>query len=333
MEIVIRKTLYPSDNRGADTRFLSVDQFVEMPAGGPSEGEGVLWLDFYGVLSASLISHLVTVWGLHALAIHAASDSSASTRLQEYSTHISLGLRVITGDTGSMTAAARISILMGQGFLMTFHEKEEPVLASVQERIADRLPRSSGAAYLMYEMLDGLMEGYFEAIEGISELIDDLDARLTERDDAKSLARLQEEILGIKRRLLVLHRALTPLRDSLQSIRHTDGGLINDTDRAYLRHAADQVLSILDNIASDREILAGASEILMSAATKHMNEVMTFLTVFTAFFIPINFIAGFYGMNLIMPEFGMKGAYPVVIAVMATIVASMFLWFRRRGWL
>lgn len=306
---------------------------MEMPPGSPSEGDGVLWLDFNGKLDDKLIARLVSDWGLHALAIHTVTDASASTRLQEYATHISLGLIVITGDTVNMTAAGRISILLGQGFLITFHENGEPMLTAVRDRIADRLPQSSGAAYLLYEILDVLMEGYFEAIEGISDRIDDLDARLTERDDAKSLARLQEEILLIKRRLLGLHRALVPLRDSLQSIRQTDDGLINDTDRAYLRHAADQVLAVLDNVANDREILAGASEILMSAATKRMNEVMTFLTVFTAFFIPINFIASVYGMNLIMPEVGMKGAYPVVIAAMATIVAAMYLWFRRRGWL
>ncbi len=79
------------------------------------------------------------------------------------------------------------------------------------------------------------------------------------------------------------------------------------------RHVADQAQSIVDYISVEREILVGINDPLVSAAGKRMNEVMTFLTVFTTFFIPINFIASVYGMNLIIPEFGWKAAYPAVI--------------------
>lgn len=293
-----------------------------------------VWIDFEGVMDPAVAERLTDAWNLHALAVHMASDPAAgSVRLQEHASHLSLGLTAVPEGGADPDGQRRIGVVMGRDYLLTFHAGREPVVESMAERLATGIPSKAGAAYLLYELLDMLLEGYFESTESISEAIDSLDARLTDRNDAKSLARMQEEILTIKKRLLALHRALIPLRDSLQSMRQTDGGLIRDSDRAYLRHASDQVLSILDTVSGDRDVLAGASEILMSAGTKRMNEVMTFLTVFTTFFIPINFIASVYGMNLLMPEFGYRWSYPIVLGVMAVIVAGMFLWFRRRGWL
>ncbi len=329
----IRMTTYHAGQSGVETVSLTPAQFIELPAGDASGTGGVVWFDFRGPMDKAIAARLIDGWDLHALAVHAVTDLSGIVRLQEYATHVALALTVIATDTADTAGVRRIGLLLGRGYLMTYHEGDERVIADVSDRIGDRIPQKSGSAYLLYELLDCLLEDYFEAIERISERIDDLDSRLTERDDSKTQARLQEEILSIKRQLLVLNRALTPLRDSLQSIRHTDGGLISDSDRAYLGHASNQVLSILESVISDREILTGAAELLMSTATKRMNEVMTFLTVFTTLFIPINFIASFYGMNLMIPEFGMHNAYPVVIGVMVAIVAGMFLWFRRRGWL
>jgi magnesium transporter len=71
----------------------------------------------------------------------------------------------------------------------------------------------------------------------------------------------------------------------------------------------------------------------MSAASNRMNEIMTFLTVFTTFFIPVNFVTSYYGMNLIMPETHLAITYPIVIALLAVMIAFMYVWFRRKHWL
>ena len=93
------------------------------------------------------------------------------------------------------------------------------------------------------------------------------------------------------------------------------------------------MLQLLDTVETYREVLSNTSELMMSAASNRMNEVMTLLTVITSFFIPLTFIAGFYGMNLMMPEFKIPVAYPVVIGVMIVTVIAMFIMFRRKKWL
>jgi len=293
----------------------------------------VHWFDFSGALDPAVARRLTDSWNLHSLAVDAASASTHSSRLQEYADHLLLGLDALETFQDPVPVFRRIWVLAGPGFFMTFHDAEEPLIDVVRQRVGGRIPSQAGPGYLLYELADALLEGYYGAIESISDEIDLLDARITERAWKSRENPEGNELSAVKRRLLAIHRALSPLRDSLQSFRHSDAGVILEADRAYLRHVADQAQSIVDNISVAREILVGINDTLVSAAGKQMNEVMTFLTVFTTFFIPINFIASVYGMNLIIPEFGWKAAYPAVIGLMVSIVLGMYFWFRRKGWL
>lgn len=332
----INLTTYPHEEALCEAVLLSPDSFLEMPPEPSPDKENkgrVNWFDFSGTLDPAVARRLTESWKLHSLAVGAAAATTRSSRLQEYADHLLLGLDALASFRDAVPDFRRIWVLTGPGFFMTFHESEEPLIDVVRQRVNGRIPPHTGPGYLLYELADALLEGYYDAVESLSEQIDLLDDRITERAWKSRKNPEGNDLSAVKRRLLALHRALSPLRDSLQSFRHTDEGVIQEADRAYLRHAADQAQSIVDNISVAREILVGINDALVSAAGKRMNEVMTFLTVFTTFFIPINFIASLYGMNLIIPEFGWKAAYPVVIGLMLSIVLAMYVWFRRKGWL
>ena len=104
--------------------------------------------------------------------------------------------------------------------------------------------------------------------------------------------------------------------------------------RVYLRDSFDHAAQISDVLDTFREIAIGLVEIYLSSVSHRTNEIIKVLTILSSIFIPLTFIVGVYGMNFVhMPELKWVGGYPMVLVLMAVVSLSIFMWFRRRGWL
>jgi magnesium transporter len=295
------------------------------------EAAGV-WLDYTSRPAEPEIAELAGRLSIHPIALRNLFDEALRPRLQEFGSTVFLGARAVVqdGDAGELLLAP-ISFFLGTGFLLTAHPQAVPIV----ERARSRLESNAGSAqamgtdYLLYLLLDCLVDDYYSEVDQMAEAIDEIDSRAGETYDKH----LQADVLRSKRRLLVLHKAITPLRDILLNLRRTDQKIVSPHTEVYLRDIFEHILQLLDTIDTYREVLSNTTELAMAAASNRMNEVMTVLTVITSFFIPLNFIVGYFGMNLIMPEANRSVTYPIVIVIMVTTVLSMFYWFKRKKWL
>ncbi len=299
------------------------------------------WLDLQAEPDAAFKEMMQMRLGIHPIALKSLFDDVRHPRMLEFADHFYMGFKVVVAGPGPDNAVESsglhltfLSLVLGPHFIITAHLEPLSLLDRTLERLKANANQvqSVGTGRLLYLLLDSLVDDYFDRLDELAEAIDDIDARATELT-VKPDRQLQHDILDSKRQLLAMHQAIAPLRDALLNMRRTDGALIGEANELYLRDIFEHILQLLDTIETYREVLSNTTELIMSAASNRMNEIMTFLTVFTTFFIPLNFIAGFYGMNLIMPENRQAVTYPIVIVIMLLLILGMFLWFRRKKWL
>ncbi len=311
---------------------ISESSLNELPALLGEKGH-FAWIDITSSPDQQFLNQLEQHLGLHEIALDNLFDNLKNPRLLEFDDHLLLGARVLNL-SGDEIALSNLGIVLGKGFLLTAHDEALPWLDRVIQRVFANSNQvlSKGPDRLLYIALDTLVDDYYEILDTLSETIDDIDDRATELAHKTDII-IQRDILTTKRRLLAIHRAVAPLRDALLNLRRTNRTLISESSELYLRDVFEHILQLLDTVETYREILSSTTELIMSAASNRMNEIMTFLTVFTTFFIPINFITSYYGMNLIMPEAKAAITYPIMIALMASLLGLMFVWFKRKKWL
>ncbi len=190
--------------------------------------------------------------------------------------------------------------------------------------------RSMGADYLLYSLMDAVVDGYFQTCEELGEEIEDLEDELLANAEPRAVA----DIHQLKREVIFLRKSVWPLREVINGMMREESELIHRDTVVFLRDVYDHTVQVIDTVESARDILAGLLDLYLSSISNRMNEVMKVLTIIATVFIPLTFIAGVYGMNFhYMPELAWKWSYPVVLAAMAAVAGVMLYFFRRKGWL
>ena len=297
----------------------------------------VTWVNIDGLGDAAVLEQLGAEFGLHRLALEDVVNTHQRPKLERYEGHHFLVLRMADGDGASGLGTEQLALFFGPGFVLTFQERAGDCFDPVRQRVrgGQGRIRASGADYLAYALLDSVIDAYFPVVEAAGERLETL-----EDDVLAGRARdLLPRIHGIRRDLLMMRRALWPLREAVSLLQREEEAAVTPETRVYLRDVYDHVINLLDMLENLREIAAGLMELHLTAVSKRMNEVMQVLTVISTIFMPLTFIVGVYGMNFDpdaspwnMPELRWRWGYPFVIAVMAGTVVAMLVSFRRRGW-
>ncbi len=298
----------------------------------------VTWVNVDGLGDAAVLEQLGAEFGLHRLALEDVVNTHQRAKLERYEGHHFLVLRMADGDGASGLGTEQLGLFFGPGFVLTFQERAGDCFDPVRQRVrgGQGRIRASGADYLAYALLDSVIDAYFPVVEAAGERLE-----LLEDDVLAGRARdLLPRIHGIRRDLLVMRRALWPLREAVSLLQREEEAAVTPETRVHLRDVYDHVINLLDMLENLREIAAGLMELHLTAVSKRMNEVMQVLTVISTIFMPLTFIVGVYGMNFDpdsspwnMPELRWRWGYPFAIAVMVGTVVAMLLFFRRRGWL
>jgi magnesium transporter len=143
-----------------------------------------------------------------------------------------------------------------------------------------------------------------------------------------------ERLHHLKREMVVIRRAVWPLRDLTNGLVRSDSPLIQQATRVFLRDVYDHAVQIIDTVEGLRDVVSGVLDLYLSNLSHRTNEVMKVLTIMATIFIPLTFMAGLYGMNFEnMPELHWPWAYPVLLAAMVLTAMGMVVVFRRKGWI
>jgi len=293
----------------------------------------VIWIDVDGLGDTTIISEIGRLFEFHKLALEDVVHTHQRAKVERYDRHLFAVARMPITMSDQPWRTEQISFFLGERYLVTFQERTGgDCLDCVRLRIRTGLGRvrPAGPDYLMYALLDAILDNYFPLVEDCGERLDVLETEAFERPASDTMSRLHQ----VKRDLLTVRRAVWPMRDALHVLLREESTLVTEETRVFLRDCHDHTIQIIDLVEAYRDVTAGLTDLYVSALGMRTNEIMRVLTVISTIFIPLTFIVGLYGMNFEhMPELHMPNAYPIVLLVMLGISAGLLIWFHRSGWL
>lgn len=293
----------------------------------------VSWLNIIGLHDIEIMQKISKHFVIHPLVIEDILNTEQRPKIEIYDAYIFISLKMLTYNTTLKEIEnEQISLILGKQFVLSFQEKQGDVLTPVRDRIeggSGRL-RKSGSDYLMYAILDIIIDHYFYVLECIDEEINQLEDKIINSPDQEYL----ERIHYLKRELVNFRRSVWPVREIVSSLTRDEYQLVQQTTEPFLRDLYDHVFSISEMIESLRDMASGLMDVYLSNVSNRMNEVMKVLTIIATIFIPLSFFAGIYGMNFeFMPELKWHYGYFALWGVILIIAGGMLYYFRRKKWL
>lgn len=296
----------------------------------------VVWINVDGVEHTDTVRRLGELFGLHRLALEDVVNVPQQPKVEDYGEYLFIVARMARLEAAVDTE--QIGMFLGRGFVLTFQERRGDPLDPVRERIRGRIGRirSAGADYLAYAVLDAIVDYYFPVLEGIGDRLDQMEDDILAGPNRETMPRLY----AIKRDITTLRRALWPARDALNSLVRDPLPHVEDETRIYLRDCYDHVIQSIELVESYRDLTSSLTDLYLSSVGQRTNEIMKVLTIFSAIFIPLTFIAGIYGMNFDpdaspwnMPELEWFWGYPFALVLMVGVALGMLTFFWRKGWI
>ncbi len=296
----------------------------------------LVWINVSGLADVNLIEKLGQQFNIHPLALEDVVHIPQRAKVEEFENCLFAVFRMAVCE-GDSHALEQVSLFLGKNFVLTFQERPGDVFEPVRERIRKGRPRIRMARpdYLVYALMDAVVDGYFPVLELYSDRLDSLEERILNNPTQK----MMEEVYRIKRELQLLRHCIWPLREAIGNLTAGEHDLVNSETSVFLRDCQDHVIQVLDILENYRERISGLTDLYLSSISNKMNEVMKVLTIIATIFMPLGFLAGIYGMNFDssspynMPELSSPYGYPILLSVMALVGMGMLLYFRSLGWL
>jgi len=308
---------------------LHVEQVDQLSS--PAD-ESVIWINVGGVHKVEMVETLGKQFSLHPLLLEDVTNTDQRPKLDDYEAYIFLVMKMLSLTDRKDIAVEQVSFVLGKNYVISFQENGTDVFQPVRERLRGgkgRL-RQSGADYLLYALVDAIVDQYFAVLELSGEQIEAVQQAVVDDPKPETL----NEIHALKRQLLFVRRAVWPLRDVMTNLSRSDCPFLQHPTKVFFRDVYDHVVQIVDTIEILREMVSASLDIYLSSVSYRLNAIMRVLTVITTIFMPLSFIASIYGMNFeYMPELRSPWGYPLVLGVMAAVGMGMLVLFRNKRWL
>jgi len=290
------------------------------------------WINIDGIHEVETIEKMGQFFNLHPLLLEDIMNTDQRPKMEAYDDYLFIVLKMFFYDKKEESAITeQISIVLGTDYVISFQERESNIFAPVLERLKNgkwRI-RKMGPDYLVYSLIDVIIDNYFLILEELGERVDNLEVQLVTSPQTETLKSIQT----LKREMIFLRRSVWPLREVISSMERGESPLIQSSTYVYLRDIYDHTIQAIDTIETYRDMLSGMLDIYLSSVSNKLNEVMRVLTVIATIFIPLTFIVGVYGMNFeLMPELKWRWGYPSVVGLMLVISLLMLYYFKRKKW-
>lgn len=291
-----------------------------------------VWLDLHGDLDKETMEQLQTHFSIHPLALEDCMDPNQTPKVEEYDDFVFILFKSIDVVKDELLSH-RYNIFLGKKFIITITDQRSDLLSDIRKRIRLRQPQvvSLGASYLSYVIIDAIVDSYFPEMEEMGESIDELEEDVLEHPSKDILEKIHDK----KRELIIIRKVLWPHRELLATLYR--GGVKETNSKAVMfayRDVYDHMTQILEILETQRDILNAVMVLYQSAVNNNLNEVMKVLTVISTIFIPMTFIAGWYGMNFrYMPEIYWMYGYVMVWCILLSMITTMVIYFWKKRWI
>ncbi|MBE9609016.1 magnesium/cobalt transporter CorA [Chitinilyticum piscinae] len=318
----------PEPGDFVETQFTAVEQGRVYQPKYP-----VLWLNLHGLENQALLQLVGERFRLHPLTLEDILNTQQRPKVEAYPHYLFITVRLHSLDENGNLEGEQVSIVLGRGFVLTFQEKPTGTFAGLREglRRGESLVRRFGADYLVYSILDKLVDRDFTVLERLGDISDDLEDEMLESGTQPGqLRRLQQ----MRRSLQGMRRGLWPLRELINTLQRDEQDYFHDETQLYLRDVYDHSVQLIETVETLREALAGQQDTYHSLQGHKLNLQMRRLTVITIVFMPLTLITGIFGMNFEhMPGLKWQWGFGATMLAMALITTVLTLLFRNRRWM
>ncbi|RME31941.1 magnesium and cobalt transport protein CorA [Candidatus Woesearchaeota archaeon] len=294
-------------------------------------GKGVTWIQVNGIHDTAIIEQLGRQFSLHPLLLEDVAHAEQRPKIEEFDDKLFVVLRVLDYE-GKHLSSQQLSLVLGKNLVLSFQEEESGLFQALRAHIKNPKSRfrTRKADYLLYAIIDLIIDHYFVCLEALGETVERLNEELLHDPSPEKV----KDIQHLKHIAITLRRSVWPLREVIGGLERNDSGLITKGTHIYLRDVYDHTIQVIDSIETLRDNLSGMLDLYLSSVSNRMNEIMQVLTIISTIFIPLTFITGVYGMNFRnMPELSWQYGYFGALAVMLIIAITMVLYFKKKKWL
>lgn len=293
--------------------------------------KGITWINVEGLHDEKIIEEICTFFGIHKLTMEDILSVGQRPKLEEHGEYLHVVLKMLmVGDEETKVSYEQLSFIKKGNVLITFQEKKGDVFDGVRRRLKEgKGIRNRSADYVMYALMDAVVDYYFVILEVFGEQLEEVESFLLENPDKSTLNRLHL----LRRETLNIRRSIYPLREVVSSFEKIEEPMVAKEVKVFIRDLYDHTIQVIDTVEVFREIASGLLDLYMNSVSNKMNEVMKVLTIIATIFIPLTFIVGVYGMNFDnIPELHFQNGYFIVWGLMVFLFVGMLFYFKNKKW-
>jgi magnesium transporter len=290
------------------------------------------WISVEGIHDVNILEKLGNYFGIHPLVLEDIMNTKQRPKIENYEEYTFVVVKKLFYDNKiDEFTNEQESFILAENYIISFSEGKTELYNPVRERIKEGVNRfrKMGVDYLLYTLLDVIVDNYFVALEELGDTTEILEDELVSNPSPDTL----QAIHKLREQLLYLHKSVWPLREVIGSLERSVTSLVKESTEIYIRDLYDHVIQVMDTTETLRDILSGMLDMYLSSVSNRMNEIMKVLTIISTVFIPLSFIVGLYGMNFKnMPEYNWPWMYTVVWIIIILVATLMLVFFKKKKW-
>lgn len=296
------------------------------------KSDSITWINIDGLHNIELIEQVGKEFDLHPLMLEDLVNTKHRPKMEEFANCLFISIKMLGISANKRNVVSeQVSFVVGDSWLISFQEQEGDVFDELRSRIrhGKGVVRHKSIDYLLYRLIDIIVDNYFFVTEHFSAISEKLEAEVIENPDKEVLMKIQQ----LKKQIINFKRSTLPLREAASSLNKNES-VVQVENKPYFFDVYEHIIQLNENVEEQREVLATIMDLYLSGNSNKMNEVMKVLTIISTIFIPLTFIAGIYGMNFeIIPELKWDYGYLAVWILMIVLIIIMVILFRRKKWL
>ncbi|HZG01377.1 MAG TPA: magnesium/cobalt transporter CorA [Chitinophagales bacterium] len=290
------------------------------------------WLNVDGLHDLETIECIGKRYNVHPLVMEDIVNTQQRPKVEDYGDYLYIVLKMLEYDyENSEVVMEQMSFILGSDYVISFQEIPGDTFDAVRTRLRSSSSRfrQFGPDYLLYALMDRIVDDYFIVMEKLGEELEEFEELIYTNPNLEIAERLNK----LRRNSIYVRKSVWPLREMVNHMSNGDYKQITKRTRTYMRDLYDHTVQVLDTVETYRDIQGGIKDVYQSNLNLRMNEVMKVLTIISTIFIPLNFIAGVYGMNFeFMPELQNPFGYFIILGFMMGVAILMLTWFKLKKW-
>lgn len=296
-----------------------------------NEGEK-RWIQVLGVHDTAAIHNICKQFGIHALVEEDILNTNQRTKVEEFDEYVFLSVKHLNYNAKTDAIdVEQVSLVLSNNFLISFQETTTPIFAQIAERLDKALGgvRSKNIDFLLYKILDTIIDDYFIILDYLSDQSDEIEMEVTDNPNQKT----SHEIQILKKKIVTVSKYILPTRELLNRVISGNMQFISTESMNYFKDVYDHAYLISENIDNKKMLMADLMNIYLSNISNKLNYIMKVLTIISTIFMPLSFLTGVYGMNLkVLPGSENPNSIYYFFGTCMLIVFVMLIYFKNKRW-